>query len=571
MSYPIPDEALDDRLAFVGTSGSGKTYAAGTAVERLLHSKARTVIVDPLGVWWGLRLRADGETPSKFPVVIFGGEHGDLPINEHAGALIGETVAGMAESCIVALDGLGTKAAERRFMLAFLEKLYRKATGEPFHIIFDEADLWAPQKSSEPMLQNLMEQIVRRGRVKGFIPWLISQRPAVLSKDVLSQADGLIAMKLTASQDRDALGAWIEGQADRAEEKRILARLPQVERGSGVIWIPGRGVLTEAAFPLKATFDSSRTPKRGEKRQTRELKPIDLGALKVRLAKVEEESKANDPRALKAEVARLTRELTKAATNIPQNIPVADPKAVERARQEGFDAGATEGGDRVMRAVASLAGDLAESIGRAETACADAKRLLDSFSGFIGSQAEEIRKRPPPKTRPLAPPPVKRHTPAAHTNGALSGPQMKVVEALAFWSALGFDRPTRVQVGVVAGYSPTSGGFANLLGKLRTADVIDYPVAGAVSLTDHGRSIAPEPDSGSVQERALAILSGPQRKVLSVLLDRANEVSRDELGELTDYSSTSGGFANLLGSLRSLGLIDYPSKGMVRAEDWLFQ
>jgi len=37
----------------------------------------------------------------------------------------------------------------------------------------------------------------------------------VLHKDVLSQADILIAMKLTASQDRDAIGAWIEGQADR--------------------------------------------------------------------------------------------------------------------------------------------------------------------------------------------------------------------------------------------------------------------------------------------------------------------------------------------------------------------
>jgi hypothetical protein len=39
-------------------------------------------------------------------------------------------------------------------------------------------------------------------------------------KDVLSQADILIAMKLTASQDRDAIGAWIEGQADRHGDPR---------------------------------------------------------------------------------------------------------------------------------------------------------------------------------------------------------------------------------------------------------------------------------------------------------------------------------------------------------------
>jgi hypothetical protein len=32
--HPIPNDALDDRLAFVGTSGSGKTYNTGSAVER---------------------------------------------------------------------------------------------------------------------------------------------------------------------------------------------------------------------------------------------------------------------------------------------------------------------------------------------------------------------------------------------------------------------------------------------------------------------------------------------------------------------------------------------------------
>lgn len=73
MTHPIPDEALDDRHAFVGTSGSGKTYNAGTAVERLLASGARVGIVDPLGVWWGLRLLADGRTASGYDVVIFGG------------------------------------------------------------------------------------------------------------------------------------------------------------------------------------------------------------------------------------------------------------------------------------------------------------------------------------------------------------------------------------------------------------------------------------------------------------------------------------------------------------------
>jgi hypothetical protein len=46
MKHPIPLEALDDRLAFVGTSGSGKTYGAKGRVERLLSSAARCAVVD---------------------------------------------------------------------------------------------------------------------------------------------------------------------------------------------------------------------------------------------------------------------------------------------------------------------------------------------------------------------------------------------------------------------------------------------------------------------------------------------------------------------------------------------
>jgi putative protein kinase ArgK-like GTPase of G3E family len=59
----LPADALDDRIAIVGTAGSGKTYAAKGFVKRLLESGARIAVVDPLGVWWGLRASADGSTP----------------------------------------------------------------------------------------------------------------------------------------------------------------------------------------------------------------------------------------------------------------------------------------------------------------------------------------------------------------------------------------------------------------------------------------------------------------------------------------------------------------------------
>jgi len=100
---------------------------------------------------------------------------------------------------------------------------------------------------------------VRRGRVRGIIPWLITQRPAVR---VLSQADILIAIKLPTSQDRDAVAALIEGQTDRAG-KRVICRVYRAAKA--ISKAPGYGIFERIGFPLIGTFDSSRTPRRGKR------------------------------------------------------------------------------------------------------------------------------------------------------------------------------------------------------------------------------------------------------------------------------------------------------------------
>lgn len=530
MAYPIALDALDDRLGWIGTSGSGKTYNAGGGVERLLAVGARVVIVDPLDVWWGLRLQADGETPA-YPLVIFGGKHGDLPLNEAAGALLGETVATMGESCIVSLGGLQTKSAERRFMLAFLDALYRKtdpSKTDPFHLVFDEADLWAPQKAQEPKLQSLMEQIVRRGRVKGFIPWLITQRPAVLSKDVLSQVDGLIAFKLTSSHDRDAIGGWIEGQADRAVGKEILGSLPAMERGQGVIWIPARGVLETTAFPAKETFDSSRTPKRGEVQRTRELKPLDLGALKTRLASVEEDAKANDPTALKAEVARLTRELAKAqkasaAPPAPVTI-TANADEIEAARQQGEMAGIAIGITRAQNALNAL--------------------RVTAEPGEVIARTPRATRTPRPAAQPITP------------DGSVPAGCVKPLAALAGVFPAGM---TEAQWATAAGYKRSGGTWGTYKSRLRGAGMIETKEgrwfateAGALAVGDV--ELPPPPGPELVRWWA-AKLPGVARMAEALIEAGPAGLDRETLAARIEMSASGGSFGTYISRLASPGLI----------------
>jgi len=100
-----------------------------------------------------------------------------------------------------------------------------------------------------------------------------------------NQADILVSMKLTARQGRDAVGRWIEGQADRAERRRILGALPRLARGEGWMWAPGDGVLARVAFPRIRTLDTSQTPRREEQASTpRALAVVDLFAVRAALS-----------------------------------------------------------------------------------------------------------------------------------------------------------------------------------------------------------------------------------------------------------------------------------------------
>ncbi len=612
MRHPIPRAALDDRLGFIGTSGSGKTYNAGTAVEILLSGTARVVIIDPLGVWWGLRLLADGKAQSRFDVAIFGGPHGDLPLTEHAGALIGETAATMAESCIIDLKGLKSRAAERRFMVAFLDALYRKAPGEPFHLVVDEADLFAPQKpqKGDEVLLGHMENIVRRGRVMGFIPWLISQRPAVLNKNVLSQVDGLLAFKLTGSQDRDALDAWIEGQADKAQGKAIKNSLPALQIGEGVVWIPGRGILdAPAKFPAKVTFDSSRTPKRGEKkRKAHSLKPLNLSALKDKLATVEAEQKADDPRALRSEVAGLKAERDKLKKTLDAGVAVksqvVDKEIIKRAEERGFEQAKKKFAplraalEIAMKFIIEInAKDFFKAGGEAidkeavEKAITDATqhvtKLIESHLERRDKEFGKLRdeaKRVVARLKALMEQDVAikidvRHNepftfsavkgkalpqrPLQAGDGTYSVPQMRVLRSLAMWRALGHEQPSREMVAAVAGYSPSSGGYNNLLGGLGTMGTIGKPSQGRVSLLVDVEVMTQMEGI----ELFLSSLSNPQKKIIATLVGRGSR-SREDVATDTGYSASSGGFNNLIGSLGTLGIVVKPQQGHIELSDW---
>lgn len=311
-------DLLDAPAAIVGTTGAGKTFAAKGAVEELLRRERRVVIVDPTGAWWGLRAGADGDPAGGFPVTIFGGDHADIEISPEGGALVAEAIAGRAVQAIIDTSEM-TGGEKTRFLTDFLTVLYARNKAA-LHLVVDEADEVAPQNPmpEERRLSGAFDKVVRRGRIKGFRPLMITQRPAVLHKNVLSQIGTLVALKLTSPQDRKAIEAWVQGNADAGQAKDVMQSLPTLARGEGWVWSPAAGVLDRRTFPAISTFDSSRTPGVGEAIVEPALTAVDVAALKDAM-------------------------LDSAPSKMGEKLTAPDPAALEAAERRGYERGRAAG------------------------------------------------------------------------------------------------------------------------------------------------------------------------------------------------------------------------------------
>jgi len=278
-------ELLNHPTAIVGTTGAGKTFAAKGAVETLIREGRRVIILDPTGAWWGLRAGAT-QGGDGLPVMIFGGEHADVAIvpEAAAGKALGAALAERDVQAIIDTSEM-TGGEKVRFLTPFLEALYAKNKAA-LHIVVDEADEIAAQRiaDGEQRLFGIFDKIVRRGRIKGFRPLMITQRPAVIHKNVLSQIGTLIALKLTSPQDRKAIEEWVKGNADAGAARTVMTSLPTLARGEGWVWSPADEVLERTAFPPITTFDSSKTPETGEIVTAPAMAPIDVALLRDAMA-----------------------------------------------------------------------------------------------------------------------------------------------------------------------------------------------------------------------------------------------------------------------------------------------
>lgn len=576
--FTLPIDAVTAAIGIVAMRGVGKTYLSSVLIEEMLKHGQPVCIADPLGVWWGLRSSSDGKSPG-FPIVVLGGEHGDLPLTEDMGVGVAQLVIEQRVPVVIDLK-LFNKAQRVRFMTAFAEKLFH-SNREPLHLVLDEADMFAPQKvfKGGERLLGAIDDIVRRGRTRGLGITMITQRPAVLNKDVLNMIDVLVALRLLAPQDRDAVDQWVKAKATPEQRKEFMDSLASLPIGTAWFWSPAwLDVFQKVAIRQRETFDSSKTPKVGEIQiKPRSLAEIDLTALQAQFAESIKEAESNDPKHLKKRVADLERQLSVKPKTAPApepviqrvEVPVLQDGQLQRLEAVGKDA--VSKGEQLMAFGREIQALVMKALSHGQSV----KELSKSVEkGYRQAAVPVMRQRPVTISnfdRPVAT--------VIFENGDGDEQPVKInAGARKMLAAMAQRHPTlltRKQVAMLSHLSHKSGTFSNYLADLRRARfMVDQN--GMMTITEAGFSFlgddVPEQPQGTAALMAMwrgSLNLGAYRMLEAVVDCYPDGLTRTELAEAVDLSAKSGTYSNYLADLRRAGLLNEKG-GVIYATDDLF-
>lgn len=570
LSLPLDYATQTD--AIIARKRVGKTYTASVIAEELIEHEIPIVVLDPTGAWWGLRSSADGKREG-YKVIVIGGEHGDVPLEDTAGKIIADLVVDHPGYYVIDFSKFEHDSEIQRFATEFGKRFYFRKEEKRFAVklIIDEADIVAPQNPmpNERVMLHTYDNIVRRGGIRGIGVCMITQRPAVLNKNILTQCETLFCLQISGSQDIDALMHWTKVHGTKEQKEELFSTIATLQRGEAWFWSPSwMQKFEKIHIRERRTFNSSATPKVGETVVIpKRLAAVDITKLGEQIRATVEHAKENDPQELRKTIAELRRDLKSAEGRVQTKETVKEVRVVTKDDEKVLDAAIQE-------------------CQKAQTAADNMTRAIDSLKGECGKIAFRLEVLNKPQFAPRQE--LKRHNNAiimpkerpkndAHAENGISPVAQRILNALAELLALGIHRPVREIVALMANYTNlASTGFVKATSALRTEGYIDYPDAETMVLTDIGLRHAVQPSnprsSEEIQNRICNILGGKSAEVLRPLIDAyPSPMSRMEVANRAGYTNlASTGFVKVISRLRTLGFVDYPDRNSIVATKILF-
>jgi TolA-binding protein len=240
-------EVLTGRAFVTGKSGSGKSNTASVVAEKLLDGGYPVMLVDTDGEYYGLK--------EEYELLHAGADDEcDIQVNpEHAERLA--TLA-LEDNVPIILDVSGylDESEGKELLTEVARQLFakEKKLKKPFLMVVEEVHEYIPEGGGMDECGRMLIKIGKRGRKHGLGIAGISQRPADVKKDFITQCDWLVWHRLTWNNDTNVVGRILGNEYAEAIE--------EMGDGEAFLTTDWSEQTRRVQFHRKQTFDAGATP-----------------------------------------------------------------------------------------------------------------------------------------------------------------------------------------------------------------------------------------------------------------------------------------------------------------------
>ena len=204
-------EVLTGRGFITGKSDSGKSNTGGVILEELLEQSMPCLIVDIEGEYYGLK--------EEFEVLHIGAdEECDLQVGIEHAEKVAEICLDQNIPVVLDVSGYLESKTQEKLIDEVLGQLFtkEKKAKTPFLIVVEEAHEFVPQEGSTDC-SSIILKIAKRGRKRGLGIMGLTQRPASLDKDFITQCNWKVWHRLDYSTDLEVVRKVLEKNKPRNE------------------------------------------------------------------------------------------------------------------------------------------------------------------------------------------------------------------------------------------------------------------------------------------------------------------------------------------------------------------
>lgn len=578
------EKLMTTRLLIQANSGGGKSYLIRKLLEET-HGKVQQIVLDLEGEFATMREQYD---------YVLVGSDGDIPADVSSAELLARKLLETKASAIIDLYEL-SPSNRILYVKKFLDAMTNapKELWHPVLVVIDEAHMFCPEKAKSESANSVIN-LATRGRKRGYCAVLATQRISKLNKDTAAECNNKLIGR--AMQDIDRKRSAEELGFTSKEQILSLRKLK-----AGEFYAFGPAISDETVL-LKV----GKTKTSHEQQGTGVVKLAPAkDTIKLILSKLKDlPQKAKEERFEKADLQREIRELKlqlkKAGTQKYSKVPAEKNKNdILNARKQGYSE-AKKHYDQQFNKMRQNQRSIKHSANLIES---NAKKIMaaviesSKISIFDQKDFYECQYKSVPqinkeygigknssslvatKLSPITSstkPSIKESIKESANKWVLGdekiGPgAMKMLKAAAMF----YPNPiTKARMGAIAVLSYKSGSFSTYLSNLKRNELLEGN-GKEFTITEKGLEVAGDVDQIPTDPNALVdlwvgVVKGGAGRMLKALAEvYPGELSREELGEAAEMSSTSGSFTTYISTLKRNGLIKVDGK-TVKASESLF-